>query len=72
LVSIRDPIAFIKQPYHCLFFYLPRGALNAIGDDVNAPRVSDLNYKAGAGINDVTIFQPEERHAAGAHPARPS
>jgi AraC family transcriptional regulator len=51
----RDPAALIRKPYHCLAFYLPRAALDAIANDANAPRIRDLNYKPGAGVNDVTI-----------------
>ena len=52
----RDPIAVLDKPYHSVHFYLPRAALNAIADDVNAPRIGDLNYKPGRGIDDATIF----------------
>jgi AraC-like DNA-binding protein len=38
-----------------LSFYLPRAALDAIADDANAPRIGDLSYKPGAGVNDGTI-----------------
>ena len=51
----RDPAVLLDKPYHSLLFYLPREALNAIADDASAPRIGDLNYKPGAGINDVTI-----------------
>jgi AraC family transcriptional regulator len=51
----RDPVALLKQPYHCLFFYLPRAALNAIAEDASAPPVVDLNYQPGAGVDDSTI-----------------
>ena len=50
----RDPVALLDKPYHDLFFYLPAGALHAIADDVNAPRISDLNH-GSAPIDDVTI-----------------
>jgi AraC family transcriptional regulator len=50
----RDPVAFLDKPYHDLFFYLPRGALNAIADDADAPRIGDLNYKP-MGIDDSMI-----------------
>jgi AraC family transcriptional regulator len=33
----RGPAALIHNPYHCLAFYLPRVALDAIADDANAP-----------------------------------
>jgi AraC family transcriptional regulator len=42
-------------PYHSLVFYLPRAALDAIADEANAPRIRDLSYEPGAGVNDVTI-----------------
>jgi hypothetical protein len=32
----RDPVARLDKPYHVLFFYLPRGVLDAIADDTDA------------------------------------
>src|SRR3984893_16868538 len=29
--------------------------MDAIADDANAPRIGDLSYEPGAGVNDVTI-----------------
>jgi AraC-like DNA-binding protein len=52
----RNPAVLLDKPYHSLLFYLPRAALNAIADDANAPRMGDLNYKPGPGIDDATIF----------------
>ena len=51
----RDPVVLLDKPYHGLHFYLPRAALNAIADDTNAPRIGDLSYKPGAGVDDVMI-----------------
>src|SRR5260221_14050646 len=51
----RGPTALLDKPYHVLSFYLPRAALDAIADDANAPRIRDLSYEPGAGVNDVTI-----------------
>jgi AraC family transcriptional regulator len=51
----RAPAVLLRNPHHCLAFYLPRAALDAIADDANAPRIRDLSYKPGAGVNDVTI-----------------
>jgi AraC family transcriptional regulator len=51
----RDPTVLLDKPYHSLLFYLPRAALDAIADEANAPRIRDLSYKPGAGVNDVTI-----------------
>jgi AraC family transcriptional regulator len=53
----RDPSALLDKPYHSLLFYLSREALNAIADDVSAPRIGDLNHKPGSGIEDATIFR---------------
>jgi AraC family transcriptional regulator len=50
----RDPAALYKA-FHSLVFYLPRAALDAIADEANAPRIRDLSYEPGAGVNDVTI-----------------
>ena len=51
----REPRGLLDKPYHTLVFYLPRAALDAIADDANAPRIRDLSYEPGAGVNDVTI-----------------
>jgi len=51
----RNPTALLDKPYHTLVFYLPRAALDAIADDANAPRIHDLCYEPGAGVNDATI-----------------
>jgi AraC family transcriptional regulator len=50
----RDPVALLDKPYHDLFFYLPRSALDAIADEADAPRIGDLNHEPVA-IDDATI-----------------
>jgi AraC family transcriptional regulator len=50
----RDPVARLDKPYHVLFFYLPRGALDAIADDSDARRIGDLNHKP-VGFDDDTV-----------------
>ena len=50
----RDPVALLDKPYHDLFIYLPRSALEPIADDADAPRIGDLNHKPVA-IEDATI-----------------
>jgi AraC-like DNA-binding protein len=50
----RDPVALLDKPIHHLFFYLPRGALDAIADDAAAPQIDDLNHKP-VGVDDDTI-----------------
>ena len=69
----RDPTALYKA-FHSLVFYLPRAALDAIADDVNAPRIRDLSHEPGAGVNDLTIsglgslLLPALRHSEQANP----
>jgi AraC family transcriptional regulator len=50
----RDPVALLDKPYHDLFFYLPRNALDAIADDSGARRIGDLHHKHVA-VEDDTI-----------------
>src|ERR1700722_2490467 len=70
----RVPTVLLDKPYHSLAFYLPRAALDAIADDANAPRIRDLSYEPGAGVNDVTISRlgslllPALSHPDQAHP----
>ena len=51
----RDFSVLLDKPYHSLLFYLSREALNAIADDVSAPRIRDLSFEPGSGIKDATI-----------------
>jgi AraC family transcriptional regulator len=51
----RNLTILLDKPHHSLAFYLPRAALDAIADEACAPRIRDLNYEPGAGVNDVTI-----------------
>jgi AraC family transcriptional regulator len=51
----REPLALMDKPIHSLLFYLPRAALNALADQVNVPRISELRYKPGVGVFDETI-----------------
>ena len=62
----REPAVILDKPYHTLFFYLPRAALDTIADEANAPRIRDLSYKPGVAVNDISIsslgslYQPSE------------
>jgi AraC family transcriptional regulator len=50
----RDPVALLDKPHHVLFFYLPRGALNAIADDADAPQIGDLRHDP-VSFDDATV-----------------
>jgi AraC family transcriptional regulator len=51
----REPLALMDKPIHSLLCYLPQAALNALADQANVPRISELRYSPGAGVFDETI-----------------
>jgi AraC family transcriptional regulator len=51
----REPLALMDKPIHSLLFYLPRAAMNALADQANVPRVSELRYTPGEGVPDETV-----------------
>lgn len=69
----RNPVALIDKPYHAIFFYVPRRTFDAIADDANAPRITDLHYEPGAGVSDrTTLCLGQSMLDALAHPERVS
>lgn len=48
----RDPVFYMNNPFHSVNFYFPRAALNAIGDNAEAPRIGELRYEPGVGVDD--------------------
>jgi AraC-like DNA-binding protein len=53
----REPLALIDKPVHSLLFYVPSATLNALADQANVPRISELRYKPGVGVFDETFKQ---------------
>src|ERR1700730_6105763 len=51
----RKPLALIDKPIHSLLCYIPSAALNALADEANVPRITELRYKPGVGVIDETI-----------------
>jgi AraC family transcriptional regulator len=51
----REPLALMDKPIHSLLCYLPQASLNALADQANVPRISELRYSPGAGVFDETI-----------------
>ncbi|WP_454619709.1 helix-turn-helix domain-containing protein [Bradyrhizobium cenepequi] len=51
----RDPRYVIDKPFHSIFFYLPRSALDDIAKQAGAPRVGELAYQPGIGHDDAVI-----------------
>jgi AraC family transcriptional regulator len=57
----RNPRYVIDKPFHSIFFYLPRSALDDIAEQTGAPRIGELAYEPGIGHDDPVI-----RHLGGA------
>jgi AraC-like DNA-binding protein len=51
----RDPRYVIDKPFHSLFFYLPRSALDDIAKQAGAPRIGELAYQPGIGHEDEVV-----------------
>ena len=51
----RDPRYVIDKPFHSLFFYLPRSALEDIAKQSGAPRIGELAYEPGIGHHDSVV-----------------
>ena len=51
----RDPRYVIDKPFHSLFFYLPRSALDDIAKQTGAPRIGELAYQPGIGHDDAVV-----------------
>jgi AraC-like DNA-binding protein len=56
----RNPRYVIDKPFHSIFFYLPRSALDSIAEQSGAPRVDELAYEPGIGHDDAIV-----RHLGG-------
>jgi len=51
----RDPRYVIDKPFHSLFFYLPRSALDDIAKQSGAQRIGELAYEPGIGHDDGVV-----------------
>jgi AraC family transcriptional regulator len=51
----RDPRYVINKPFHSLFFYLPRSALDGLTDQSRTPRVGELDCELGIGHDDAVV-----------------
>jgi len=48
-------VADIRDPYHCLMFYLPRTALDKFAREAAVPRLGDLRHRPGVSIDDPVV-----------------
>jgi AraC-like DNA-binding protein len=51
----RNPRVLVDKPMHLLALYLPQTALDALADEANVPRVTELRYDPGIGVPDETV-----------------
>ncbi len=51
----RGQTVLIDKPHHSIHFYLPRSALDQIGQDCEAVRVDELRYRPGQPVDDVVV-----------------
>jgi AraC family transcriptional regulator len=51
----RDPRYLINKPFHSMFFYLPRSALDGIAEQSRTARIGGLSCKPGIGHDDAVI-----------------
>jgi AraC-like DNA-binding protein len=51
----RDPRYVIDKPFHSIFFYLPRSALDGIAKQAGASRIGELAYQPGIGHDDAVV-----------------
>jgi len=63
----RDPRYVIDKPFHSVFFYLPRAALDSIGQQAGTRRIGDLDYQPGIGSDDDIVRQLSASLLAGLH-----
>jgi AraC family transcriptional regulator len=51
----RDPRYVIDKPFHSMFFYLPRSALDGLTEQLRTPRIGELACDLGVGHDDAVI-----------------
>jgi AraC-like DNA-binding protein len=51
----RDPRFVVDQPFHAMFFHVPRAVLDGIAEDAHVPPVGELDYEPGVGRRDEVV-----------------
>ena len=51
----RAPAADLRDPFHCLMFYLPRAALDMVARDAGMRPGLDLRHQPGTSVNDPVV-----------------
>lgn len=52
-----DPRYVIDKPFHSLYFYIPRSALDSIAEQSHSPRIGELDCRLGIGHDDAIVRQ---------------
>ncbi len=50
-----DPVADLRDPYHCVMFHLPRKALDSVTYEAGVPRLGDLHHEPGVSTDDPVV-----------------
>ncbi len=53
----QSPLIYMNDPIDSVHYYLSRKLLDAIADDADAPRISDLKFTPGVGLMDHVVAQ---------------
>jgi AraC-like DNA-binding protein len=51
----RNPVWDLRDPFHCLMLYLPRGVLDSVAKETGASCVGELRAQPGVGIDDPIV-----------------
>ncbi|WP_447736434.1 hypothetical protein [Rhodanobacter soli] len=53
----RNPVAYLPEPFHPLFFYMPRAALAEQAEELGDPGIDDLRHTPGEFLADSVVHQ---------------
>ena len=70
----REPVAEIRDPFHCLMFHIPCETLAVVSDAVRSAKMSELRHQPGVSLDDPVVRNllsallpalstPEEAHS---------
>ena len=51
----QEPVADIRDPFHCIVVHLPRRAIDAMTDEAGAARVGDFRHEPGVSTDDPVV-----------------
>ncbi|TXI04634.1 MAG: AraC family transcriptional regulator [Rhizobium sp.] len=51
----RKPTFHLNDPFHSVHYYFPRAALDAVAEEAEVPRVTDLHYRPGVCMDDPIV-----------------